>query len=870
MNDSFDVGSSNGVSNVGKLLPSLSLDDEDDEYDKSLNNMTNDIDKLVRDADKQLTNLNHNHEGNEKTYLSSSEEGSSEEGSDDDNEGRDTEAADLVANTLAECRLLLDMSPPPTPVGYQEEVQRRKERDTGVEKKKEKAPPPMQSEKIKTVLHHYPKQKEEAAVKDPPVPAVSRRSSQEISDVSITKTYTTSSSVNNNSIQPSLSSIAKFLTCPTCNQEFSEEFDNAMPLHSFACDHIICRGCVFANNAASTNNEGCSTAVACPDCGEANAFDTCRPVVSRAYLNLITKMKSVGSIKSSSVNNDDNDDMKEERRVRVDNNKGRISDRRGGGGTVPTQISVPSPRVDRQANQDRTESRGGGDMNEDTSSVVSNDFSKSSLTLSTTRRLHKPLPTLAIETGEKSAPSIPTLEVISSTPKVKETLATTDMAKEPITPVSRAEYRFLQRKEKLAQSLEKVNRILERSKANKQQVEDRVVQHSQEKVSVYQNMTLSQVQEDENRDVEDIVETHEEVVRDMVPGYHKVEVRRAPSGLEQQNQTSITGRRNVELRVDTGPKSTTALKARRNKAEELDISAYPVQNDTVDIFRTTNYDDTAPQLIEFGTHFIGQTFSNGSSLTDMDTLFLLGGGKKSPATCTASVQSNNKFSSPFKKDRLNNIMKSSPMKSRGHLNSIMKSSRSSQSLSNMDNDDDQQEQEPDVCPQFLPSLTYATMDDECNEVAGLIAMSPHNKDYNNPPQTMWGVGSRSVASADQCGSVLTSMTGSSKVRGKRSGRFLKHLTSRNESTFPRPVVDDMQNNGNGNNGMLQNNEKEQEAPTYDFVSHSCSMSPSSYCDDENKQISQLSGSGLVTHKPKTLHKKLLNTFRRGGKKKTTR
>jgi len=188
----------------------------------------------------------------------------------------------------------------------------------------------------------------------------------------------------------------------------------------------------------------------------------------------------------------------------------------------------------------------------------------------------------------------------------------------------------------------------------------------------------------------------------------------------------------------------------------------------------------------------------------------------------------------------------------------------------MDNDDDQQEQEPDVCPQFLPSLTYATMDDECNEVAGLIAMSPHNKDYNNPPQTMWGVGSRSVASADQCGSVLTSMTGSSKVRGKRSGRFLKHLTSRNESTFPRPVVDDMQNNGNGNNGMLQNNEKEQEAPTYDFVSHSCSMSPSSYCDDENKQISQLSGSGLVTHKPKTLHKKLLNTFRRGGKKKTTR
>ena len=143
------------------------------------------------------------------------------------------------------------MSPPPTPVGYQVEkvrqVQRGKEkRDT--DEKKEEVPAPMQLDKIKTELHHYPKQEEEATVEDPPVP-VSRRTSHEISDVSISKgTYTTSSqqSINNNSI-PSLSSIAKFLTCPTCNQEFSEEFENATPLHSFACDHIICRGCVFAN-----------------------------------------------------------------------------------------------------------------------------------------------------------------------------------------------------------------------------------------------------------------------------------------------------------------------------------------------------------------------------------------------------------------------------------------------------------------------------------------------------------------------------------------------------------------------------------------------------------------------------------------------
>ena len=31
--------------------------------------------------------------------------------------------------------------------------------------------------------------------------------------------------------------------------------------------------------------------VACPECGEGNAFDTDRPIVSRAYLSLVTKMK---------------------------------------------------------------------------------------------------------------------------------------------------------------------------------------------------------------------------------------------------------------------------------------------------------------------------------------------------------------------------------------------------------------------------------------------------------------------------------------------------------------------------------------------------------------------------------------------------
>ena len=94
-----------------------------------------------------------------------------------------------------------------------------------------------------------------------------------------------------------------------------------------------------------------------------------------------------------------------------------------------------------------------------------------------------------------------------------------------------------------------------------------------------------------------------------------------------------------------------------------------------------------------------------------------------------------------------------------------------------------------------------------------------------------------------------------------------------DTTFPRPVVDDVvmeeeENQENVEGGNNTGNQEQLEGPTYDFSMHSCSISPSSY-DDHN--VGQLqfgvgNGSGLVTHKPRGVQK-LMKSLRRGGLKK---
>ena len=126
-------------------------------------------------------------------------------------------------------------------------------------------------------------------------------------------------------------------------------------------------------------------------------------------------------------------------------------------------------------------------------------------------------------------------------------------------------------------------------------------------------------------------------------------------------------------------------------------------------------------------------------------------------------------------------------------------------------------------------------------------------------------------------------------------KFFKSLISQSfdEAAFFRPVDFQQQQEEEQENiqqgvrlakEQLHKYQKQQQGPTHDFSMHSCSMSPTSTNEGDEQYFlnpSTMIGGGLtgnvgtsslVTHKPRRLHKKILNTFRKGsnGLKKKSR
>ncbi|KAL3792120.1 hypothetical protein HJC23_013394 [Cyclotella cryptica] len=160
----------------------------------------------------------------------------------------DPDPSDIVASTLAECRLLLGMSPPPTPVYAMESPVR-------LEKK---------NMQVSTV----------ASPKPPRGGNPSVVSSPDNSTASL--------------------GLTKFLRCPCCHKEFTNDIEknnNRQPLHSFACDHIVCYECVFRDSSPLLKM------APCPQCGVERAFDTVKPVVSRSYCSLVKSIEIMNSAK---------------------------------------------------------------------------------------------------------------------------------------------------------------------------------------------------------------------------------------------------------------------------------------------------------------------------------------------------------------------------------------------------------------------------------------------------------------------------------------------------------------------------------------------------------------------------------------------
>ncbi|KAL7441893.1 hypothetical protein ACHAXM_008102 [Skeletonema potamos] len=343
-------------------------------------------------------------------------------------------ASELIASTLAECRMLLQMSPLPTPIAVNAFAEPRKELE---------------------------ETRDEGSYR-----AINAAPSADDSTASDT-------------------SMAKLMCCPCCSHKFAEAGEHE-PLHSFACEHIICKECVFQGTRYANN-------VPCPECGEKGAFDKSKPVVSRSYLRLIKKMEDSASVKTkSNVQRTKGSPMSVPTQINVGAQEKNASDEISVFSSISGHIHTTNlaTRYRELAQQIDTENISIlSTLSKQQPHSVKSSFTinpKQDDVLSVMSKSECVPPNTFNATVNNDASSGQETESVMSeyqcnatyisqtSPESDEPCGQLDYLQtsfnsklppqEPSTPVSRAEYRFLQRKQRLAESLEKVNRVLEKSK----------------------------------------------------------------------------------------------------------------------------------------------------------------------------------------------------------------------------------------------------------------------------------------------------------------------------------------------------------------------------------------------------------------------
>ncbi|KAL3792121.1 hypothetical protein HJC23_013395 [Cyclotella cryptica] len=307
--------------------------------------------------------------------------------------------------------------------------------------------------------------------------------------------------------------------------------------------------------------------------------------------------------------------------------------------------------------------------------------------------------------------------------------------------------------------------------------------------------------------------------------------------LSPPQETGTTKRTKPELRVDTG--NYTPLPHRKNpyvhlKDESTQSFESENQHSSIEVHaknnaKTTSVNDifrTSPMSppMVFGTLGNG-TLSQESSLTDRDSdnQFLL--GESSSIKSGVSSLKEKKYG-----------LHKSPLKETKALSA--EKPRREQKLT-----------EEHRCPQFLPSLTYSTMQDS-DELVGLL------KEKESPVERRTGV---------------------SRTRFSHGGTPNKTFKQWKNPKGVRLSFGKTESYDEAGYGELSNYEKIEKAdsfvtqdedrhllqgPTYVFTQHSCSFSPSA------TDSRSLRGA-LVTHKPK-FHKRVLSKFVFKGKKQTSR
>lgn len=169
---------------------------------------------------------------------------------------------DIVASTLAECKLLLNLSPLPSPAVVSKVNVHVKRSDLSP-----LSSPAVSKDNVERFDFRQRHNEQRAMANNPQRPSENANMSLQRSPFSI-------------------STMSIIATCPTCFKDFDMEGGDNMPLDSSTCEHIICRACILDMQAWTQLDK--NTGISCPECGMKGSFDIIhQPTDSQESIGLV-------------------------------------------------------------------------------------------------------------------------------------------------------------------------------------------------------------------------------------------------------------------------------------------------------------------------------------------------------------------------------------------------------------------------------------------------------------------------------------------------------------------------------------------------------------------------------------------------------
>lgn len=635
---------------------------------------------------------------------------------------------DLVASTLAECKLLLNLSPLPSPAVVS---------NVNVHVKRSNLSPlssPAVSKDNVGRFDFRQQHNDQRAMLNNPQPNP--------------QPFSMNANMSPQLSPFSMSTMSIIATCPTCFKDFDMKGGDNMPLDSSTCEHIICRACILDMQAWTQLDK--NTGMSCPECGMKGAFDIIhQPTDSQESIRLV-----VTTINESIMTKDM---LQVESKIAMDEEDDMA--------VVNAEINVNDVSIQSESNM------------------------------------------LKFQTGE-------------DTPHLLDTVVVNEY-QVPLTPVSQAESRILERRERLVQSFGKLNNILDSVKRmpNENQPPTLTVHNHTTMVHEKEYINVVPMAKNESRRMTQLrvdtgnKESPHAAVPQMVGGvintaksimslFSPVQVSSFLIDADKQNARSG--------KTELADNFSLVFPSPTERADSLSLE-FPSPITAANICSYGDYNSlefaNAPESIEFDC-FIAATMSNDSTLTDNDTILLLAEKRPSKHLPEEEMSKGNH-------NRVKNVI--------GRRI---------------------------TCPQFLPSLKISTDQDHA-----LINDAFPGSSKNGEAQT--------ARSAKGGGPIVCLKE--FVIRSFGFGESPRHIEFSGGSSSVRSSPYNKEKKMVDNDITVSGT-----FPTYEFSLHSCSMSPTLSQDDQFWQSNTIEGGevgdrigdgSLVSHKPRRLHKKIMNTLR---------